>query len=466
MSLGNRIQEFEQGIVYKSQFKNRECKKDSILEGMKKYRTSALSVAVVKDYKLEFIKAYGAKKRDGIEGIDENTLFQAASISKPVFAVAVMRLVERGILDLDEDVNKYLSSWKVPENDGWQPKITLRQILSHTAGTTVHGFGGYNVNDEIPSTIQVLDGVSPSNSETVKVDVIPGLKYRYSGGGFTIAQQVLVDVFRRPFYEIMKELVLEPLEMKNSTYEQPISFTHRNNIACGYGEAGDEVEGMYHIYPEMAAAGLWTTPSDLAKLGLELQHILNGKKDGILKVESVREMLKSQNDITSEVSMGIGFHLFKGKDENFSIFEHSGMNCGFESKFIFSTENGTGFIIMINSNEDMLLEEVTDTLEKIYGLDVESTKKVEVHKEEYINMNEYIGEYRNDKNVNINIKIKEEKVHLGIGDQEHIEFIRKPNNTFLSVQVNTELKFSIDEDLEKHLTLVQNNEEIRYRKIN
>lgn len=453
----NKLEELEKGILYKTHFENRELKKSSILERMKHYRTSALSMVFVKDFKLEWVKAYGSKRRDGIEKIDENTMFQAGSVSKPIFAIGVMRLVEQGVLDLDEDVNKYLTSWKVPKNGTWQPRITLRQILSHTAGTTVHGFDGYHVDDEIPSIIQILNGEYPSNSEAIEVNSIPGLNFRYSGGGFTIAQQVVVDVLKKPFHEIMRELVLDPLGMKHSTFEQPIPLKYVENIPYGYD--CDEIRGMYHIYPEMAAAGLWTTPSDLAKVGLELQWILKGKENGILKIGSVNKMFKSEVEIKPQLSNGIGFRLYKNSDGKVSRFGHSGMNNGFESDFLFDINSGTGFVIMINSNEGNLMEEVTNTIAEIYSMEVGTIPKKVTAIEEELNIDDFRGSYTNGDGKTINILVKEMKVYLQIQNQEYIEFENNSKNTFVSKDINTCLKFSIDEDGEKLLTLIEDDKE-------
>ncbi|WP_051540071.1 serine hydrolase domain-containing protein [Clostridium ihumii] len=458
----NKIKSFENNILYKGHLENEKYNKTTIFDRMKYYRTSALSIAFIKDYKLEFSKAYGTKKRNSDEKIDENTLFQAASISKAVFSVAVMRLVERKVLSLDEDVNNYLTSWKVPKNGNWQPKITLRQILTHTAGTTVQGFEGYNLNDEIPTTIQVLNGEYPANSEAVIVDTIPGLSHRYSGGGFTIAQQVLVDVLKKPFPIIMKQLVLDDLNMNNSTYEQPISVDYINNISCGYGYTGEEVEGMYYVYPEMAAAGLWTTPSDLCKLGLEIQNILNGKKDGILKLESVNEMLRKHCDIEGKIVRGIGFALVEDENRKNSKFLHSGENYGFESEFVFYNEGGNGFVIMINSNQEKLLQEVSETLEKVYELEGSSKEQIEI---ENRSIDNYSGQYINKQKTKIYVKDELEKLYIQVENQEAIEFKRKTKNTFISEEVNTKVELNIDKGGEKYIILQQNEEENKYEKI-
>src|SRR5262249_27708993 len=150
------------------------------------------------------------------------TLFQAGSVSKPIFALAVMRLAQEGKVDLDEDVNRYLISWKVPANGSWQPRITLRQLLSHSGGMTVHGFPGYASDEKVPSVLDILDGRPPANTPRIEVNIVPGTQLRYSGGGITVAQQLVVDLLGEPFPKMMREVILDPLRMKHSTYEQPL----------------------------------------------------------------------------------------------------------------------------------------------------------------------------------------------------------------------------------------------------
>ncbi|MBK8551856.1 MAG: beta-lactamase family protein [Ignavibacteria bacterium] len=187
----------------------------------------------------------------------------AGSVSKPVFALGVMRLKEAGLADLDKDVNEYLTSWKVPPFNGVQPDISLRQLLSHTAGMTVHGFEGYQRTETIPTVQQILDGKPPANNPPVVVDILPGSKFRYSGGGTTVAQLTVMDITGKSFPEIMREELFEPLNLIYSTFEQPLPESLQKNYSVGFPKNGLPVTGDFHVYPEMAAAGLWTTPVNL-----------------------------------------------------------------------------------------------------------------------------------------------------------------------------------------------------------
>jgi CubicO group peptidase (beta-lactamase class C family) len=212
----------------------------------------------------------------GAEVATASTPFQCGSICKPVFALAVMKLAEIGTIDLDADVNEYLTSWRLPANDGWQPRVSLRQLLSHTAGTSVHGFPGYPASGPWPTLSQTLQGIPPANNQPIVVDVLPGTQFRYSGGGTTIAQQVVTDVTRRAFPELMRELILDPVGMTDSSFEQPPAPAFVKRAAKSHIWNGTETPGGYHVYPEMAAAGLWTTAPDLALLGVEVMQALRG----------------------------------------------------------------------------------------------------------------------------------------------------------------------------------------------
>ena len=216
-------------------------------------------------------------------------LFQAGSISKPVAATAAMKLVEEGKLALDQNINTFLTTWKVPENEFTKDKkVTLREIMSHSAGVTVHGFPGYAAGDPVPTLVQILDGVKPANTPPIRVDVVPGSIWRYSGGGYTIMQLAMTDVTHEPFPEIMRNTVLIKAGMRDSTYENPLPSRLSGVAATGYRSDGTPVPGRYHTYPEMAAAGLWTTASDLARFGIEIQKSREGRSNRILKQATVR----------------------------------------------------------------------------------------------------------------------------------------------------------------------------------
>ena len=261
-----RISRIENGLLSPVVVAGRPIPLMTLAARMAELKVPGVSIAVIYNGAIEWAKGYGAAEAGTQTPVTPRTLFQAASVSKPVAALAALRLVEQGRLVLDEDVNAKLKSWKVPENEFTKAeKVTLRRLLSHTAGLTVHGFGGYPADVPVPSLAQVLDGEKPANSAAIRVDIVPGTVWRYSGGGYTVMQQLLIDVTGRAFPDILAELVLKPVGMTDSTYEQPLPEARRGGAAAGHTSDGKLLPGRCHTYPEMAAAGLWTTPTDLAR---------------------------------------------------------------------------------------------------------------------------------------------------------------------------------------------------------
>jgi CubicO group peptidase (beta-lactamase class C family) len=246
-----------------------EPHKRSLLAEMARVRVPGVSIAVIHAGRIEWARGFGVTAIGGSD-VTPRTLFQAASISKPVTAVAALRLVQEGKLDIDVDVNRYLKNWKIPTNDFTdQHPVTLRELLSHTAGMTVHGFAGYPSSSMLPTLTQILDGRPTANSPPIVVDAVPGNNWRYSGGGYVVVQQLLDDVTGMPFDKLMQKTVLHPFGMSDSSYEQPLPKSKLVKIALPYRRNGTPVRGGPHVYPELAAAGLWTTPSDLARYGIE-----------------------------------------------------------------------------------------------------------------------------------------------------------------------------------------------------
>jgi CubicO group peptidase (beta-lactamase class C family) len=338
-----------------------------IAQRMAQTCTPATSVAVVDDFEEAWARGFGERAAGQKAAAD--TPFQCGSIGKPVFALAVMKLVEAGTVDLDTDVNEYLTSWRVPANDGWQPRLTLRQLLSHTAGTTVHGFPGYPASGPWPTVTQILQGVPPANNQPIVVDVLPGTQFRYSGGGTTIAQQVVVDVTGKPFPELMRELILGPTGMADSSYEQPAPADFTNRVARSYPWNGTETPGGYHVYPEMAAAGLWTTAADLARLGVELMRVLRGNPSKLgLRQETVSSMLRPQlpNQEIGQEFVGLGWFCY-GKDETFR-FGHNGGNHGYLATMLMLPAIGKGVVAIANSIQGWMLPgEITAAVGREYG---------------------------------------------------------------------------------------------------
>jgi len=330
---------------------------------MKLLNIPAVSVAVIDDYKIAWAKGYGVLEAGGQTPVSTKTLFQAGSISKPVTAAAALHLVEEGKLSLDEDVNRKLKSWKISDNDFTkQQKVTLRRLMTHTAGVNENSFYGYDVDDPIPTLMQVLNGQKPANNGPIRVDFVPGSKMRYSGGGVTIEQQLIMDITGEPFPQLMKEIVFDKISMEDSTFEQPLPPARRLDAASGTYPNGTTMHGKWHVYPEMAAAGLWTTPCDLAKFAIEIALSRQGKSNRILSQAMATQMLTPQVETTEEPfgQMGLGFFIDK---RNPAEFGHGGADWAFQAVLVAFTDDGKGAAIMTNSDNgfyvmDRLIESI------------------------------------------------------------------------------------------------------------
>jgi CubicO group peptidase (beta-lactamase class C family) len=325
---------------------------------MEELKVPAVSVAVIHEGRIEWAHGFGVIRADG-PPVTANTLFQAASISKPVFALAVLHQVDAGTLDLDKNVNDYLKGWKLPDNDFTQQKpVTLREMLTHSAGLTVHGFPGYAADGKLPAVAQILDGTPPANTAAIRVDILPGSRWRYSGGGYVLAQQVLSDVTGIPLPKLLRETVLAPLGMSRSTYEQPLPAARLVEVAMPHGGDGQPLREGPHVYPEMAAAGLWTTPTDLAHYALGVQSTLAGKSK-MMSAKTARAML------TPVIGQqGLGPQL--GGATSRKYFSHGGSNAGYRCLFV-AYEDGEGAVIMTSSDRgDELIGEVMRTIAYVY----------------------------------------------------------------------------------------------------
>ena len=336
--------------------------------------TPGLSLAYFRDGAVEWTRAWGVADAESREPVTDHTLFQAASISKPVSAVAILLAVERGLIDLDRPINEQLEGWRLPDNELTAKRaVTPRLLLCHAGGTTVHGFPGYDPAATIPTAPDVLDGTGGANTGAVRVDLEPGTKERYSGGGTTILQLLLGEVAGKPFPDVLAEWVLAPLGMSDSAFDQPPRADRASRTARAHFAKGATLAARWHVYPELAAAGLWTTPRDLSLLAIEVWRAQRGDGNRLLKQESAKLL-------TTPAGIGtfaLGFETQdRGNDETGPAwyFGHSGGNWGFRSLLLVDREQGHGFVAMVNgSNFDVLLE-VQRRLARVYEWKGDFTK--------------------------------------------------------------------------------------------
>ena len=381
----------------------------TLRDRMEYYHIPGLSIAVIKDYEVEWARGYGmADSFDGRK-VTTTTRFQAASISKSVNALGILRLATEKQIDLHKDINDYLRTWKLPSDSFTaKQKVTLANLLSHTAGLGVHGFMGYNRRDSLPSDNDILDGRRPSNSPAVRSVLSPGVKYQYSGGGIVITKKLITDLAGMAYDKYMNDFVLQPLGMSHSSFSQPPPENWLSELATGYNTTGP-VPGKFNIYPEQAPDGLWTTPEDLGRFIIEIQKSLIGKSNRILSKEMTDTMLSPVIDKSS--ALGIFIETRGG----IRYFRHGGSNNGFKCEYIASVENGYGVIIMTNSDEYSIIPEIINSVASVYqwkDFYKPVIKKV-VHPDTNL-LKTYVGEYSLE---NITLRFKLQDGHLYINQQ-------------------------------------------------
>ena len=333
---------------------------------MERFRVPGVSVAVIKDYEIHWAKGYGIADVTAGVPVTTDTIFQAASISKPTAAMGVLRLVQDGKLSLDADVNTFLKSWKLPAGEFTRERpVTLRALLSHTSGLgDGFGFPGYHPKDPVPSVVQILNGEKPSNTGKVLMERPPFTAFKYSGGGVTVVQLAVTDTTGRAFPELMKSLVLDPIGMKNSGFDQPLTAERDRIAARAHNGRGGAMDAKWHVYPELEAAGLWTTPSDLARLAIELQKALEGRSSRVLSAVTAREMVTP----VGVGDYGVGFGLRKMGEGWY--FGHGGSNWGFQCDLIAHVRKGYGVAIMTNADSGgAILGEIRNRVAAAYNWD-------------------------------------------------------------------------------------------------
>jgi CubicO group peptidase (beta-lactamase class C family) len=409
----------------------------SLPERMDFYKVNGLSIAVVHNYKLEWARGYGLADVSEHRLVNPQTLFQAASISKSLNAVGILELVQAGRVSLTNDINNYFKTFKFTSDSlTHYKKITIANLLSHTAGLTVHGFAGYEVGDSIPTILQVLHGQRPANSEPVKSQFPPGFKVEYSGGGIAISQLIVTDVTQEAYDKYQWNNVLEPLGMVRSFYTQPPPVSKMPFLATGYQVDGSEIKGKFHIYPEMAAAGLWTNPSDLSSFIIEMQLAYEGKSHKVLSKGMAQLMLTPYLDSSTA---GLGVFIEKKGDRKY--FGHGGANEGFRSQYFGSLEGGDGVVIMVNSDNGQIIDEIINSVAKIYGwknfYQPAFKKIVQVP-------NQILGNYTGNyvmKDITLSIKINGNHLYITQNGNRALQMFFTSNTEFFLFELAAEASF-------------------------
>jgi len=434
-----KIKKFENNLGLWVQIGNRQF---TLADRMKSNHVNGVSIALIKDYKIEWAKGYGWADSAEQRPVTINTLFQAGSISKSLNGVGILKLVQEGKLNLDSDINIYLKSWKFSYDSlSKGKKITIANLLSHTAGLTVHGFDGYEKGDTIPALIQILNGEKPANSKAIRSMYEPSLKSEYSGGGTTISQLILQDVTGQPYDTYMWNNVLNPMGMSNSFYTQPPPADKENLLATGYYNDGAAVKGKYHIYPEQAAAGLWTNPTDLAKYIIETQLSLQGKSNKVLSPETTR--LRLTPYIDNSAALGV-FIIKKGNEK---YFNHDGSDEGFVASYYGSMENGNGVVVMANTDNGSLLSEIVNSLASVYDWKdfyMPKIKKVVTVNNEILKS--YVGNYKLHRNT-LNVTLEKEGLVIRLNSKTKYKiYFTSDTDFFMLEMAGSEQRFTKDKN--------------------
>lgn len=329
---------------------------------MRHFNVPGVSLAVVNNGAVEWAKGYGGIEAGGARAVDANTLFQACSISKPVGVTGIMLLAQNGRLDIDRDVNHYLGSWQLPDTAHTaSEKPTVARLMSHTGGTSVGGFQGYPAGETLPSLLQTLQGQPPANNPPVTVTSTPGSHWSYSGGGMEVLHLLARDVTGMPFHDYQQRNLFAPLGMTRSLYTQPLAGALAENAARGHDADGVTVPGGWHAYPELVAAGLWTTPTDLGRLLVEMMRASQGQ-GRVLAQETADAILTRR----PHSEFGLGFMVSPiGGDV---LFQHSGSNHGYKTHFMGFRDRRQGVLVLTNGdNGTQLMFEIVRSVGRVYG---------------------------------------------------------------------------------------------------
>jgi CubicO group peptidase (beta-lactamase class C family) len=433
------IQHVTSGLIGGMVLKGEEHATHTLAERMQQLNVPGVSIAVIHNGKLEWARGFGVRNAEGAP-VDADTIFQAGSISKPLAAMAALRLVQEGKISLDADINTYLTSWKFPSDPiaGGKP-ITLRELLTHTAGTTVHGFPGYASTEPVPTLVQVLNGEKPANTPAIKSEQPPLKEWKYSGGGYTVMQQAVIDVSHEPFPKLLHDSVLGPIGMTRSTYEQPLPEALRGNAAVPFRGDGKPVAGGAHTYPELAAAGLWTTPSDLAKYAMEVEESLDGKANHVLNADMTRQM------VTPGMGhWGLGLEI-GGADAN-PYFSHGGANEGFRNIFAAYEKNGDGAFVMTNGdNGGQLGDEIMHSIAAEYNWpDWRPTVRTAIKVDPKI-LEQYVGTYQLAPNFDLVVTVDKGQLITQATGQPSFPVYAESETKFFPLDFPAELEFVKDE---------------------
>lgn len=415
-----------------------------LVDRMRVLHVPGVSIAIVDGGRIVFARGYGVTDFGGAKAVDSTTLFLAGSISKPIFASGILSLVQQGKLSLDEDVNRKLISWHLPESQYTTvEKVTLRRLLTHSAGLTVHGFPGYEAGLPLPTIPQLLDGEPPANTPAVRNETVPGARYNYSGGGITIAQLLATDVTREKFPVLMQRLVLKPAGMARSSYENPLPQNRWAETAAGHEKQDTPVSGRWHVYPEMAAAGLWTTASDLARWSIALSDAYNGKSQRLMPTSMAKQMVSRQVEVQPTCKEGWGLGVEVDGAGNDIHFSHGGRDEGFAANVDMWPVRGQGIAILTNGVSGQLISEIQAAFRRMYGIDKAPVTHTAITVDPGT-LDKYVGRYQIPNGGTALITREGDGLRIQLGGQQKFELFAEGDRKFFLKAVDAQITFETD----------------------
>jgi CubicO group peptidase (beta-lactamase class C family) len=460
VEVAERIRRVENSLAPEPAVWNEEAPPATLAARMAYHATPGLSVAVIDDGEIAWARGYGVIEAGSAEPVTADTIFQCCSISKHVAMVGTLRLVQEGVLDLDEDANHYLVEWKLPPNGAWQPRVTVRHLLGHTAGLSYNWYRGFRRGEPTPTLLQVLQGQPTANTPPVRCVMFPGSQFRYSGSHYSVLQQLLVDVTKQQFPELMQALVFAPLGMRNSSYDQAYPDARPDSTAVGHYIGGEPVYGKWRVIPEMAGAGLWTTATDLALLAREIQRAHTGKPTAFLSKAVADQALTPQIDD----GFGLGADL-EGADGS-RRFGHSGGNVGYTCRSQAYLEHGIGAVALTNAEDGYwVVLELLRAIAREYAwpdyLPQRNTSTVDPQI-----YDGYVGEYEPRPGFSLKIRREGDGLYVEAPGQPRMRLHPSAETAFFADALNSEINFTKDDaGAVTGLSLKQEGQETQAKKV-
>ncbi len=457
----SRTKSVERGLLRAVYLKGEKPEKLGLTKRMSFYKVPGVSIAVLDRYEIDWARAYGVKDVRSAQPLTSETVFQAGALSQPVAAAVALHLVDRGEVGLDEDINGRLRTWKVPDNKFTAAnKVTLRTLLTQSAGFTGQVFSGYGPDEPLPVLGQVLRGEKPARNSPLAPEFSPGSKVRDSEAGFAVLEQLLSDLSGRTFPELAKETVFDALGLKDSTFELPLPRERRAKAASGYRADGGPVDSGWDTYPLPAAKGLWTNPAEFSAFVLEIMRSAMGKSDAILSPAAARSMLSAQLEYK-----GFGLNVDgAGQDGNINL---RGRTEGYTSFLIVYPYRGQGAVVMTNSsNGGLLTEEILRAISAAYGWPHFKPAERPLLRLDPSVYKQYVGRYEISPDYILDVRSQDYYLVITPTGQAPTKFYVQSETLFFSIDPYTRVQFRRDESGKvSGLVLWQQDFESEARKI-